>query len=259
MIMSYRDKFYSKYFSCHTRQLGGEVSLDKIRRQFPAWRAYFGRFLPKDKNAKILDLGCGNGGFVWWFQEIGYQNIEGIDISAEQIEVGRNLGIKNIKQADIKEFFNIKTSDVQNQNIDDNFRTSEVKRYDAIFMSDIIEHFNKEEVLNILELVFNVLKKNGILVIRTPNAESPFSGRFRYGDFTHEISFTEGSIRQILLVSGFKEIKVYPQRPVIHGLKSFIRYLLWRYIELELKFYLLVETGSAKGIFTQNLIAGCSK
>jgi len=44
--------------------------------------------LPEDKKAKIIDLGCGNGGFVYWLQQIGYQNAEGIDISAEQIETG---------------------------------------------------------------------------------------------------------------------------------------------------------------------------
>ena len=60
--------------------------------------------MPEDKKAKIIDLGCGNGGFVYWLQQIGYQNAEGIDISAEQIETGQKLGIKNIKQADIKEF-----------------------------------------------------------------------------------------------------------------------------------------------------------
>jgi 2-polyprenyl-3-methyl-5-hydroxy-6-metoxy-1,4-benzoquinol methylase len=237
--MNYRDKFYSKYVSAQTSQLYGEVSLDLIQKQFPVWQKYFGRFLPEDKNSKILDFGCGNGGLVFWLQQIGYQNTEGIDISAEQIEAGQKLGIKNIRQADIK--------------------NSLITEYDAIFMRDFIEHFNKEEILDVLETVFKSLKDNGIAVIQTPNAESPFSGRFRYWDFTHEISFTESSIRQVLLVSGFKKVEVYPTPLVIHGLKSFVRHILWKCIELKIKFYLLVETGSAKGIFTQNLIAAVKK
>ena len=246
--MNYKDKFYSKYVSAHASHLYGEISLADIKKQFPAWQKYFGQFLPEDKNAKIIDLGCGNGGFIYWLQKMGYQNAEGIDISAEQIEAGQKLGIKNIRQTDIKEFL---LTQLPNYSITNN--------YDVIFMRDVIEHFSKEEILDILEIIYKSLKNNSILIIQTPNAESPFSGRFRYCDFTHEISFTESSIRQILLVSGFKSVDVYPQRPVIHGLKSLIRAVLWKYIELEIKFYLLIETGSAKGIFTQNLIAVAKK
>jgi len=133
--MTYRDKFYSKYVSSHTSRLYGEVFLGNIKKQFPVWQKYFGRFLPEDKKAKIIDLGCGNGGFVYWLQQIGYQNAEGIDISAEQIEAGQKLGIKNIRQADIKEFL----------------ITQLPNNYDVIFMRDILEHFNKEEILDVLE------------------------------------------------------------------------------------------------------------
>jgi 2-polyprenyl-3-methyl-5-hydroxy-6-metoxy-1,4-benzoquinol methylase len=240
--MNYRDKFYSKYVSAHTNQLYGDLSLKIIEKNFPVWRKYYGKFLPKDKNAKIIDLGCGNGGIIYWLQQIGYSKTEGVDISSEQIGQGRKMGIKNIFQADIKEFLNNK-----------------INQFDIIFTRDLIEHFNKEEIINILEQVYGSLKTDGLLIIQTTNAENPFGGRFRYGDFTHEISFTESSIRQVLLVSRFNEIKVYPVRPVIHGLKSLFRNLLWRWIELEIKFYLLVETGSAKGIFTQNLIAVAKK
>jgi len=67
--MPSRDKFYAKYVSTHTLPLYGEVGLIEIKKQFPAWQKYFGRFLPQDKNAKIIDLGCGNGGFVYWLQQ----------------------------------------------------------------------------------------------------------------------------------------------------------------------------------------------
>jgi hypothetical protein len=39
------------------------------------------------------------------------------------------------------------------------------------------------------------------------------------------------------------------------GVKSVVRFLLWRGIEMLLKFYMLVETGSGEGIYTQNIIA----
>lgn len=89
--MTYKNKFYSQYVSVHTRPLYGEQSLDDIKKQFPAWQAYFGKFLSEDRNARIIDLGCGNGGFVYWLQKNGYQNVEGIDISEEQVEVAKKI------------------------------------------------------------------------------------------------------------------------------------------------------------------------
>lgn len=244
--MNYRDKFYSKYVSAHLGRLYGKLTINEIKKQFPAWRIYFSGFLPQDKKAKIIDIGCGNGSFVYWLNELGYENAEGIDISEEQIESARNLGIKNINQTNVIDFLNKSAN-------------NDFGEYDIIFARDLIEHFNKEEILNLLELIYRVLRKNGILIIQTPNAEGPFSGRYRYWDFTHEISFTESSISQVLAVSGFSEISIYPVRPAIHGLKSFVRFIFWRLFEFVLRFYLLIETGASKGIFTQNLIAVAKK
>lgn len=231
------DKFYSKYVSTQTSQLYGEQNLNDIRKQFFVWRSYFGRFLPKDKNAKILDLGCGNGGFVYWFQQNGYQNVEGVDISKEQIEMSQKLGIKNIQQADIKEFLKDKKD-----------------FYDAIFARDVLEHFNKEEIMDILDIIYKSLKQGGQFICQTVNAENLLWGRLRYGDFTHGMAFTKESASQVFQVIGFNDIKVYSQPPVIHSVKSFIRYILWKCIEHCLYFYLLIETGSVRGIFTQNII-----
>jgi 2-polyprenyl-3-methyl-5-hydroxy-6-metoxy-1,4-benzoquinol methylase len=236
--MNYRDKFYSKYVSTQTSQLYGEVSLNDIKKQFIVWQNYFGRFLPKDKNIKILDFGCGNGGFVYWLQQVGYQNAEGIDISKEQVKLAEKLGIKNIYCAK-----DINATD----------------KYNVLFMKDVLEHFTKDEILVLLEKVYKALKINGLLIIQAPNAENFLSGRLRYGDFTHEISFTSESMSQVLLVSGFKNIGIYGTQPVIHGIKSLTRFILWKIIELSLRMYLLIETGSGKGIFTQNIIVVANK
>lgn len=240
--MNYRAKFYSQYVSSHIKNLYGEISLEDIKNHFLAWQNYFGSFLPEDKSARILDVGCGNGGFVYWLQKIGFQEAAGVDISEEQVKEARKFNIQNIFQNDLKDFLADKKD-----------------AYDVVFMRDIIEHFEKKEILEILDLVNHSLKKRGKIIIQTPNAESPFGGRYRYWDFTHEISFTEGGIRQTLLVSDFKNIKVFPTRPVIHGFKSFIRAVLWRGIEIILHFYLLIETGASKGIFTQNIIVIAEK
>lgn len=238
----YRNKFYSKYVSTHVRQLYGDVSLNDIKKQFLVWKKYFGRFLSKNKNAKIIDLGCGNGGFVWYLQKLGFKDANGIDISKEQVQQAEKLGIKNIFHGNFLEFLKDKK-----------------EIYDVIFARDVLEHFSKEEILDVLYIISGSLKKGGTFIIQTINAENFLWGRLRHGDFTHDLAFTKESITQILNISGFSEIKVYPQNLIIHGLKSFIRAILWKYIELKIKFYLLIETGSVKGIFTQNIIISAKK
>lgn len=140
--MDYKERFYKRYISSHTKTLYGEQSLTTIKKQFVAWESYFGRFLPENKYAEIIDLGCGNGGFVYWLQQEGFKNVMGIDISEEQVAEAEKLGIKNIYLVDLREFLRNKAG-----------------VYDLIFARDILEHFTKEENVKIVELIYKSLRK----------------------------------------------------------------------------------------------------
>jgi len=240
--MNYRNKFYSKYVSTQTSYLYGEASLEDIKKQFFAWSKYFGEFLPENKNAKIIELGCGYGGLVFWLQEIGYVNAEGVDIGVEQVETAKKLKIKNINHSNLRDFIKNKKD-----------------LYDVIFIRDVLEHFTKDEILDILGLVHESLKNNGAVIAQIPNAGNLFGSHLRYGDFTHEISFTENSANQIFSISGFKNLKILPVPRVIYGIKSLTRSIFWKIIELYLRFYLLVETGFGKRILTPDLIVIAKK
>lgn len=45
----------------------------------------YGRFLPKDTNAAILDIGCGPGDFVRFLHKRGYRNITAVDVDEAAI------------------------------------------------------------------------------------------------------------------------------------------------------------------------------
>jgi 2-polyprenyl-3-methyl-5-hydroxy-6-metoxy-1,4-benzoquinol methylase len=235
--MDYKKKFYEKYVSTHINQIYGPVSREDLKHQFIFNDAHFGSLVPRDKSAAILDIGCGNGSFVLWLEKIGFRNVFGIDISPEQIMQGKNLGIKSIAVADFREFLK-----------------EHLGTYDMIFARDVLEHLDKEEILDILDLVRGALKLGGAFVSQTANAENLLWGRLRHADFTHDIAFTSLSMRQLLLMTGFGAVAIYPQRPVVHGFFSLVRRVLWHCIEIALRLYLLIETGSANGIFTQNII-----
>ena len=197
----------------------------------------FNTYINSKKNINILDIGCGSGGLIYWLQKLGYGNSLGIDISEEQVEAAKRLGIKNVERGDAETFLG------ENRG-----------RFDAIFARDVLEHFPKEKIIPLLENIHKSLRQDGVFIAQTVNAENWLWGRLRHGDFTHEVAFTASSIRQVLAVAGFKKVDVYPQRPVIHGVKSLMRSVLWMGWEIFSRFLLAVETGSSEGIFTQNLI-----
>lgn len=51
-------------------------------------------------------------------------------------------------------------------------------------------------------------------MVKTPNLGHPLNLYLRYKDFTHEIGFTEMSLRQVLLISGFSEVEIKPWQTV---------------------------------------------
>ena len=234
-----QQQIYTRYLSSCPENLQ-KYRFSSFEQQFSMFEVYFGRLIPQNKKAKILDLGCGSGAFVAWLQSKGYKGVEGIDISPEQIGAGKKYGVKNLRRGDVLAFLGDK---------------EEV--YDLISAHDLIEHFEKDRILALLELIHKALKSGGgKLLISTLNAESLFSARHRYSDFTHEVGFTPHSLCQILYFTGFKHVKIFPKGPYVHGLKSAMRWLLWRGMKQFIRFYLLVETGSSgDGVYTQTMYA----
>ena len=130
----------------------------------------------------------------------------------------------------------------------------------AVTATDVLEHLTKAEVLDTFDRVARALISGGIFVARVPNAASPFAGRIRYGDFTHESSHTARSICQVAAAAGFAAVTVQPCAPVAHGVRSFARVAVWKLVSTCFKFALAAETGMLQGhIVTQNLTFGACK
>jgi SAM-dependent methyltransferase len=128
---------------------------------------------------------------------------------------------------------------------------------DVVITFDLIEHFIKTELIELIDEVRRVLKPDGRWIIHVPNAEGPFGSRMRHWDFTHQLAFTRVSIAQLLKSSGFSDVACFEDQPVSHGVVSTIRAMLWQFIRLSLLFYIAVETGeiSRDAILSQNLPA----
>lgn len=195
---------------------------------------------PAARDAVILEVGCGYGALLHVARAAGYTNLSGIDASPEQVAAAAKLGIAGVTEGDLLTTLAALPAD----------------SHDAIVAFDVIEHLTKDELIDFTDQVLRVLRPGGRWIVHVPNAASPFFGAVRYGDLTHELAFTSESLAQLVLASGFREVRSYEDRPIPHGLKSWGRAVLWRLLRRLLGFYLMVEVGAAnQPILTQNLLA----
>jgi len=231
MATDFRERLYDSYVS----DFKGEGD---AARAAPDLRRHIVSRLPADRGARVLDLGCGPGHLVALLGSEGYSNVVGIDTSAEQVEAALSNGAGDVRRADALEFL------------------ASGERFDAIIAVDVLEHFDQAGVLRLLDAIGGALRPGGMLVFRSPNAGSPFFGRYRYGDLTHGIAFTASSANQVLAAAGFTDVRVYPTDPAPHGPVSLARHVLWKGVALLLRAYLAIETGEPRGhVLTQNLVA----
>ena len=245
--MHYREKLYNHYVSKFI-ELNESVNFRTLERLSNLLRkTIIEPFFPKDRHIRILDLGCGYGSLLYACTCSGYRNLIGIDNSPEQVALAEKLGIGEIGeiiQNDIFEF-------LQQTNYS----------FDVITAIDILEHFTKKEVMTLLPLIYGALKPGGLFILRSINGESPFMGRWLYGDFTHELCFTRMSIRQLLLSVGFPEVRCFEVAPMVHSFLSGVRAFLWRIISSFLQLCVVIEGGNWRDrpIFSYNIMAVARK
>lgn len=234
----WKDRVYALYMS------NGFADAHNMKKEFELHSRYFKKnylkYMPKDKNKSILDLGCGMGHFLYFCQECGYKNCIGIDASKENIDFISRRGTVRVYHSSIIDFLNDKE-----------------ECFDVIILNDVIEHLTKEEIFAVLDAVMKAMRKGGVFIVKTPNMANPFvSTAGRYIDITHEVGFTEASMRQVLRATGFKNIDivgtdVYVLNPII----SIIAKVLSKIINLFLYILSALYGRTSLKIFEKDILA----
>jgi 2-polyprenyl-3-methyl-5-hydroxy-6-metoxy-1,4-benzoquinol methylase len=244
-VKTYRQKIYQYYSSKRLEKLAPDTV-----EGFAPRRPYFDKVIrdhfPADRQSRILELGCGHGAFLYSIHKAGYVNAVGINGSEEQVREAGRLGIPGVTKGDLIEHLS----------------ACKEESLDLIIAFDVIEHFSKDEISILVDHVYRILKKGGKCICHQPNSEGPFGNFMRDWDFTHEMGFTRQSIAQLFLSSGFSSIQSYEDKPVVHGIKSLGRFVLWEFFIRQIyRFVRIVETGNcdAGTIFTQNFLTVANK
>jgi 2-polyprenyl-3-methyl-5-hydroxy-6-metoxy-1,4-benzoquinol methylase len=235
-LASLRARLYEAYASQHAgRGSGGEAAALVYRRDIRPG-------LPPPGAGPVVDIGCGQGELVRLLLADGY-DAKGVDTSPEQVGLAHAAGLDQVRHGDYRDVL-----------------CTWAGRLAAVTANDLLEHLTKQEALETFDQVAAALVPGGVFVARVPNAGSPFGGRIRYGDFTHESSYTARSVRQIAAAAGFATVTVLPCSPIAHGLASAARVVTWKLISACYKVALGAETGAVRGhIVTQNLVFAARK
>ncbi|MBI5823164.1 MAG: class I SAM-dependent methyltransferase [Chloroflexi bacterium] len=233
-----RDPLYKKYYSAFKK---GEPREKFGFLHIKLW--YNEKYLPLlkgyDRNAPVLELGCGQGFMLRYLQSAGFTNLTGVDISEEQIAIAKERGFNAI-----------------HANAFD-FLSSNEGQFEIIFAIDLIEHFKKEELFELLQLTHQALKPGGLFVLQTPNGEGLMPGYVIYGDLTHFTILSPLSLKHILTVTNFDNIKIKELGPGLFV--HFPLFVVWQIIRLFAMFIKFMEIGRIQRHWTESIIASARR
>ncbi|MZP28779.1 methyltransferase domain-containing protein [Heliobacterium undosum] len=154
-------------------------------------------WLPQDKGAPILEIGCGEGTFQRYLQSKGYRNLYAFDLSSENVHICHQRGLRHVCRHDALQVFDYPGPE---------------QGWEMIVCIDLLEHLPKSELCRFITAVRHRLRPSGSVIFQTPNMASVVGLYHRYNDLTHEVGFTEKSVCDLLIASGFppESIEVRP-------------------------------------------------
>lgn len=150
---------------------------------------YFDRLLHGRKDARILDVGAGDGTMLRLLKDMGYTQAQGFDLDAENCKRAHDrLGV-DVRQVD--------------------FLSYQEGGWDAITLWAVIEHLKSPRPF--VEHAYKLLKPGGYLVMMTGDNASSCAwvqGCFDMWLYPPEHLFFYGkrSLRQLYQAGGFREI-----------------------------------------------------
>lgn len=119
---------------------------------------------PITPETTILEIGCGEGGNLVPFLEMGCNRIVGIDISEKKVNNAAAF-FKEIPNGERIEFM---CEDIYNSD------PKELGQFDVLIMRDVIEHiYNQEKFMGFVK---RFLKEDGVFFLGFPPWYNPFGG-----------------------------------------------------------------------------------
>lgn len=221
---------------------------DDIEAGFKSFRAYYHhnylQHLPDDKSVSILVISCGPGYLVDLLESEGYSGTIGIDSDPDKVQFAAKRGL-NCHVARAFEYLQEKPE----------------SSFDVIIPEQELSHLTHAETIAFLKLCRSRLKKDGRLITYTLNGANPLVGAENLAhNIDHFYTVTEYSFNQLLELSGFRDIRIYPLKLYVFW-KNPLNYVgLVSTFIIELFFRAIFALyGKKVRVLTKKILATCSR
>lgn len=144
-MSDWKESVYQSYVSVYRSHVAGNRAADFGKSQLKSRRPYFESIIhkhfPTDPATRILDIGCGYGALLYFLGKLGYRNAVGVDVSQEQVDLSRQLGVVGVTLGEAQSFL----------------CGCEAASKDVVCLLDVIEHLSIGECFDLLSEVRRVL------------------------------------------------------------------------------------------------------
>ena len=148
------------------------------------------------KEMSCLEIGSGTGEFLTYLATKGLETFHGIDHDPALTDVQAPEVARHFECADVWQYLENTKQD----------------GFDRVVLLDVLEHFSPEDGFRLLSKIKKVLGPGGKIVIKVPNASSPWGINYQFGDLTHLTPFNPESLRQLATACELQVDTIYDQR-----------------------------------------------
>jgi SAM-dependent methyltransferase len=212
----------------------------------PALELNYRAWLPVDRRAPILDLGCGDGRVLTFLSALGYENVLGIDRDQTAVaSVGALPGVT-----------------VECRDVDPGFLHQHRGRFRLIVLRQMIYYLDRADVVAFLSAARDALTDDGVILVEFFNAALLSSRLTEQKDPFIRTAYTEHAMRRLFAAAGLHTLEIHGERRRATGMRSALYAALRALWIQRLKAIYILERGidnELPRIYTKSILAVASK
>ena len=203
----YEQAYYQNEASSSFRKSYSPEELEVIELRIAQKAAQARMLLSNDQPGSLLDVGCGEGFVLRYFERLGWQ-VQGIDYSRAGVQQVNPAYADHVEQGDVFELLEA--------------RIASEKQYDLVWLGNVLEHVL--DPVSLLQSLRCLVAPDGLLVVTVPNDGTPYHeelyatgtipDRFWIAVPDHLSYFTADSLRRTAEATGWDCLSIQGDFPI---------------------------------------------